>query len=923
MVLVAGTSGAGKSTVLREAVDVARAEGSVSGPREVMWSDALLQIILDGLADIVSQIVRDQDVATRVGERLSGAMERLAETKGRELAVAAGREIVSLIRGRLGPEAGNAVADAFKALQEESASSLASRLDRARPETARDIIVGFASEVASLSADRRAVVALDRCERLDEAGARLLADLAEVLPGGVQVWAGVRDDNGVGQFLVQTEASVVEIPPLHAPAIVELLDHRGLAHGDADEILRRTDGTALDVQAYVGLLGRGESGDLDSAEALALDTTQRVATLSPSASAVALRFAALSDPLPQQYLLRFTDGDAEVLNSATAELAAAGLLTAHGPDQWIHERRRESLLTHTSRTVMEPAVTDAAAAVWDYVQAGGDEVWLVELAELASQAPHLADDDEHLAQVLNLPNGALAVLAALIELTEPQSRAVDGQALLNYARSNYPTDDRELEHLEALGEAGIAVVVSNQNAAAAVLRITPLSLAVAMGRVGRTFGRMPIPAIGSAAFESVILPRIKPFLQGQRGVGLPSLASLSYMALGQNVQSAAPGRSTRIEDAPPALITRAAFAGRPLYGTFSFASAHRRDDAIDALDGLDVEFLDDRVTVSTVIAHPMTAVPINRFVRAAERVIGQPLPTMLQDIKKPVDVPLDYAEVAELRVMTARVLRDMSGATLRGAMELDRPLSLHWFAGEGFELEVEVHGGREMAEAHDLLPDATLGQGPYRLFHLASALQLKPGENITRVRRHVFATGRAPTTFDPVLSEIGRRRATAIAFNNAQLPMPVSFNEPLAELIREAFFREMTDARTIAASLPLLGRRDWKVPAVAKYVVLPIEPPNSHWVPGARSTLLWAEIPSASGQDECHVTLVDTEANRVREELLDVPESALEGMPGYDQKRVEVSASAIALGGVSELLGYRREDLDFLASLRERKPGPN
>lgn len=124
VVLVAGVSGAGKSQLLREAVEVVRLDRTVAGPREVMWSSPVLQLMLDGLADIVADRVQQKGVAERVGARLSGVMERLIASNGREIAVAAGKEILSLIRARVSPEAGQAVADAFKALQEESGSRL-------------------------------------------------------------------------------------------------------------------------------------------------------------------------------------------------------------------------------------------------------------------------------------------------------------------------------------------------------------------------------------------------------------------------------------------------------------------------------------------------------------------------------------------------------------------------------------------------------------------------------------------------------------------------------------------------------------------------------------------------------------------------------------------------------------------------------
>lgn len=915
VVLVMGKSGAGKSQVLRDAIAAVRPQRNVAGPRETMYSSPCLQLVLDGFADIVAQVLAAHGTAERVGERLSRAVERLIETKGRELAVAAGREIVNLIRTRLGDDAGQALTAAVRALHQESTQTLGSRLDRARPETALEVIVGFAREIVEMSESRPAVVVLDRCERLDEVGARLLADLSELLPVGIQIWAAIRNDSDVGRFLMSTPASLVDVTPLDKREITEILRRRGSPVTAANEILELTDGTALDVQACVGLLERGAPESFGADEALARDTQQRIAMLAPNIAPVALRLAALNDPLPERYLLRFTGEDRDELDTVMTALGSVGLLTAHGDGEWIHERRRHALLETAKPQDFEPAITDATTAVWEYIQAGGDEHWLVELADLAAQASTLADDDNGLRAVLNLNDSPLAVLGALMELTEPSSQAVDGEALLSFARSAYPTDDLELEHLQELRDADLVAVVSNDATTVVILQLSRLASAVALGRVGRVFGQLPVPGIASVAFREVLLPRIQPFAGGVMGVGRPSVRRLSYMAIGREEDIWDPVSSIARRDMPPALIVRAAFAGRPLYGAFRFESLDARDRGLDAVMGLDVEFLNDRFAVTTAAAYPMTAVPVDRFLRAAERIIGRAIQLTIQDIRERLAEPITFEERAELRVRTRKVLRDLAGAGLRGAMELDRPLGLHWTATENSHIEVEVLGGRELAMAHQHVSKSAQ-TGPYHLFHLARELGLQPGEVIGRVHRTGFNDpSHAPTNFDPVLAEIGSRRAAAIAFNEAQRTVPVRLDESLIEQVGRAFHREMADARSLAASVPLLGRRDWQIPATAKYVVLADEPPHAGWAPGARSALVWAETLSLSGHDECHVILGEGRARDTASQftVFHPSHDTLEELPNFDGARVVRSGEAITRTGVASLLGHRVEDLGLVA----------
>src|SRR5437870_4731025 len=106
VVVIAGESGAGKSTLLKDAVAAAQSERLVAPIHEITWTDLLLAVVLDALGAVVAQIVEDQGALERLGDRLSGAIERLIESRGRDLATAAGIDILRFARARLGPEAG-------------------------------------------------------------------------------------------------------------------------------------------------------------------------------------------------------------------------------------------------------------------------------------------------------------------------------------------------------------------------------------------------------------------------------------------------------------------------------------------------------------------------------------------------------------------------------------------------------------------------------------------------------------------------------------------------------------------------------------------------------------------------------------------------------------------------------------------------
>jgi hypothetical protein len=351
------------------------------------------------------------------------------------------------------------------------------RPDRARPQVAREVIVDFIAEVVGLAEGCPVLIVLDRCDRLNEESLRILADLGEVLPRGAQIWAAAKSDSPAGVSLRTTDASVHAIPPLDQAAIAGVLERRGLPTAHAEEVLIHTGGTALDVQAYIGLLETGETDPQALGESsdrlVARDTARRLHALPSSARQLTLRFAALSDPLPRPRLVRLARGDEELLDDTLTELARQGLLTAHAEGEWLHERRGAAALTLADEADRRAARADAAQAIWQYLRDEGEDRWLVELARRASQAPTLAAEDDTLAGVLALDESELALVAASIELTEPGHEAVDADAALSYARSTYPTDGDDVAAIERLAESDVMVMASDAEAAAVVLRLSP------------------------------------------------------------------------------------------------------------------------------------------------------------------------------------------------------------------------------------------------------------------------------------------------------------------------------------------------------------------------------------------------------------------------------------------------------------------
>lgn len=189
VVLLTGDSGVGKSVVLQAAQEVAAAEGQIAPPpRTVRHSGGILQVaLLQALGDAVALSVERNGRASEVAHLLVEAAKRLARDRGQELAKVVGKELLSVVRGRLGPDAGKAFEEYAKHLKSAADESLAARLTAAVDPGVAALIVDFAGDVCDVVRDGYVMLALDGGERLRDEDLRLLADLQETLPSRLRV----------------------------------------------------------------------------------------------------------------------------------------------------------------------------------------------------------------------------------------------------------------------------------------------------------------------------------------------------------------------------------------------------------------------------------------------------------------------------------------------------------------------------------------------------------------------------------------------------------------------------------------------------------------------------------------------------------------------------------------------------------------
>jgi hypothetical protein len=158
----------------------------------VPYTGVLQQALLQSLADAVALNVERRGLAAEAADRLFDAALRMARESGQELARVVGRELLALVRGRLGPEFGKAFGDYLQKLRESVDESLSARLSAALDPGVTGLVIGFAKEVTE-AAGCEVLLALDAGERLGRDGIHLLADLAGQLPDAVLIRTAIAD----------------------------------------------------------------------------------------------------------------------------------------------------------------------------------------------------------------------------------------------------------------------------------------------------------------------------------------------------------------------------------------------------------------------------------------------------------------------------------------------------------------------------------------------------------------------------------------------------------------------------------------------------------------------------------------------------------------------------------------------------------
>jgi hypothetical protein len=901
--VLTGDSAIGKSSLLGAAQRRSSGLGALApAPRTLASSGAVLQNgLLESLAEVVSTMIVERGRADQVVRLITEAAKRMAHDRGVELARVVGKELLGLVRAKLGDEFGDALLEYAADLKTAAEDQLGARITAVVDPGVAGLIVDFAAEVCALAGDRNVVVAFDRGERLGQDDLRVLADLAERMPESLHLWIAVETSNTVQSARITALARAegiarLEIGPLEEAAISTWLGDVGLDPAKASEVLRAGGGYGLHTADLIEhLLRGGEIEDAPLNEQFARRTRELLAALDPDIAAGARRLCVLTDPLPAASTERLLEVEPSLRAEMEARLREGRIFSVEVNGRpWFHEQRRRYILDELlDADERESGSARAASALFDLIVEEVSPARLGELAELVACAPGLLEADEGLATVIGLDPDQLAVAAALTELADPDHGmlGVGGDELLTYARTVFGAKGDLIEATRRLDELGLVALAEQEwRTFVAIHDWSGMMHAVLAGRAQVELGRLPVAAVGSAVFQLLISSRVEGFSRATYSVGKGWMEILGREA--SALPPVEPGFIVIGGDPSPSLLVRSRYGGRAMSASVSFDNGSDRDTALERLEGFENDIFGDHFAVEDLLVHPVEPVRADRFPRALKRLLKGGSPKLSE--------PMSLGKRVSLQAAAIRVLRSRSSQLERQALRIEDPVGLAWREIDGDSIVVvEIRGGREGAFELSVDPDLDW-RTPFSTYLLAEDLDITDQERIVNQRFHL---GSARNLKHPVVETVDQLSKHAASFNEAQKVRREIELDPatLGPLIEASWEERLADCAALA---PLCGGLEIRELGASHVFVALAERPSGRLGFGSWGCA-WASIPAPDGKNKVVVEMVDP--SRLSRGLQSIP-----GLFGLEIEKLDNASAGGAESCLAGLLGYRGADVSFV-----------
>jgi hypothetical protein len=806
VIVISGDSGVGKTRVLEEVVGCF--DGLAPAPVRVGHAPAALQAgLLEALGAAAALMTDDESAARRVGKLLVEGGRRLARVKANEIGVAAARIVLGLVRDRVGSNVTDVLTEYFEQVRDAATDDLTARIRQAADPDVIYAIAGLAGDVAAAAGDRRILLSLDNIHHLKDDDRGRLMDLGPILPSAVSVACAFtsesRSDESVLDQYTRAEITVYPLYGLDLCAVKQWLVAEGLAADMAEEIWHRTNGYGLVVADAVQVLKAGKNlvdalhGGRE--EVMRAATREALRELDRGSRVAAFKLSVLARPLPAQYAAAYLEMDSASWTDTEGSLIDSHIFVPGNPP-WFHDQRRLLLRQQIQDGDLVPYLKAAGAqlsALAQATEAPADT--LIQYADISDALISLGAADPPPSAVAQLDDDALAVLGAIIELTDKSNQSVDAEQALLYARRTFGTHGDLPTALSRVTAEGLVITASNEYKSVVAANFGSVEAWLyANGRIGARLGRMPLPRIASLVFNSRLSGALGPFASAIYGVGDPPLGELAKRSVelqvrSPRIQQLRPGRKG------PSLLLNGLFGDTPFFAAVAYENLEERNAALSGMQTLPTEPVFGRAVVTTTVtAQPDNPIPPRRLVRAFERALGFSIGNMTNSFDTTVQGPkITSHDAIEQRLGALNLLASLSSERERQVTGHNAPQYglLRWAAPDGDgELTAVV------ANAHGVIP---LAEVPAPVLQrsdrvaLAQLAGLEPNQVIGFTQIHVGRQSQ-PTDMQAVANEVMRHSRKIVSYNQHQPRRHVAA-EPgsLRNVIQEQLDEREANARVI------------------------------------------------------------------------------------------------------------------------------
>lgn len=809
--VISGDSGVGKTRVLEEVV--AQFDGVASAPMAVGHAPAALQAaLLDALGAVAAQIADDEGAARRVAKLLLEGGRRLANVKATEIGLAVARIVLGVVRDRVGKNVTDVIVEYFDQVRDAAADDVVARIRQAGDPDVIHAVAELAADVAAAAGGRRILLALDNVDHLQADDRGRLMDLGPILRGGVSVLCTFTSVSGADESTldeyIRAGVTVYPILGLQEWAVEQWLVAEGLPSGFSGEVLLTTNGYGLAVASAVELLkaGKGLVGSPvqhGREEVLRAATRQALRGLDPDSQAAALKLSILRAPLPPEHAAAYL-GLEPAAWAVTEGLLVDSHIFVPGNPPWFHDQRRRLLREQVPGSAV-PRFLQAAGKELRAIAETSAEVpadVLTQYAEICDAQVALGVAEPAVAAVSHLSGSGLAVLGAIIELTDGESPGLDGEQALLHAQAVFRYSGDLTGALSELGRAKLIATASNeyQTFVAASLG-SPDALLYANGKIGSRLGRIPVHRIASLVFNGRLRGVLGPFVAAVYGVGEPSIGELSRSSVrsrGRPPLAQPPLARHR----QPLLFLQGRFGEVPFYAAAAYQEQSDRDSALSALSAQSTEpLLGQQVMLNSVMAQPDSRLPPRRLTSAFERAFGFSIGNIINSFDPVIQGDIvSRQDAVEQQLVALNLLAVLSNERERQVTgdKASRYGLLRWVDPDGQgEMTAVVANASGIIELGEVSPDVLRGFDRIALAQLAG---LAPDQRIGHAQYRIGPQSDV-RDLQLAVNEVARHSRKIVAYNEQQprrqLPTDVGHLQALLQAQlddQEAMARRIADS---------------------------------------------------------------------------------------------------------------------------------